>query len=90
MPLCRPPDSRARHLRPGSSVGDVELCTNTATCAETVADLKVTCGLSDPAPLLGKTACFGLQTHICAARSKEYTAWGELHFIPAINLRAEE
>ena len=77
-----------------SSKGDVKSGTITATYAEdnhvTGAGFKTTCSLGDPAPPLGKTACFDLETYIWMAISKEDTVSGELHFIPVIKLKVEE
>ena len=77
-----------------SSKGDVKSGIITATYAEdnhvTGAGFKTTCSLGDPAPPLEKTACFGLETYIWMAISKEDTVSGELHFIPVIKLKVEE
>jgi len=77
-----------------SSKGDVESGTITATYAEdnhvTGVTFKATCILCDSAPPPGKTVCFGLETYIWAAISKEDTVSGELHSILAIKLKAEE
>ena len=73
--------------------GVVEADIITATYAETNhvtgAGNRETCSLGVPAPSPGKTACFGLDTYIWAALSKEATVSGEQSFTSAVKLKAE-
>jgi len=78
----------------GRLQGVVEADITTATCAETNyvtgAGNKETGSLGDPAPSPGKTACFGLDTYIWAALSKESTLSDEPSFILAVKLKADD
>jgi len=78
----------------GRLQGVVEADITSATCAETNyvtrAGNKETGSLGDPAPSPGKTACFGLQTYIWAALSKESTLSDEPSFILAVKLKADD
>jgi len=78
----------------GRLKGVVEADITTATCAETNyvtgAGNKETGSLGDPAPSQGKTTCFGLDTYVWAALSKESTLSDEPSFILVVKLKADD
>jgi len=77
----------------GRLKGVVKADITTATCAETNhvtgAGNRETCSLGDLVPSPGKTACFGLDTNIWAALSKESTVSDEPSFISTVKLKAD-